>query len=290
MSLCSELLLKRFREICHMKVLAGIVLFNADAIRLQENLNSILPQVDRVAVFDNGGEIPPLDEKIVYLSQMRDNVGIAKALNVLTEYAEMNGYDWILTLDQDSVCPEGLIKAYKRYWDDNRIGIICPNIVDRNYGSMEYDQTREPIQEIDACITSASLMRVSAWRAVGGFWEELFIDLVDMDICWAMRAKGYKVMRVGEVSLYHEIGQSFIGYLFGKKVVVFNHPPFRVYYMTRNTIAVARRHKCWMKGVRWNIKRALIINKYESDRLRKNWMIIKGVIDGILFKIKPLSE
>ena len=55
MSLCSELLLKRYREIYHMKVLAGIVLFNADAIRLQENLNSILPQVDRVAVFDNGG-------------------------------------------------------------------------------------------------------------------------------------------------------------------------------------------------------------------------------------------
>ena len=273
-----------------MKVLAGIVLFNADAIRLQENLNSILPQVDRVAVFDNGGEIPPLDEKIVYLSQMRDNVGIAKALNVLTEYAEMNGYDWILTLDQDSVCPEGLIKAYKRYWDDDRIGILCPNIVDRNYGSMEYDQTREPIQEIDACITSASLMRVSAWRAVGGFWEELFIDLVDMDICWAMKAKGYKVMRVGEVSLYHEIGQSFIGYLFGKKAVVFNHPPFRVYYMTRNTIAVTRRHKCWMKGVRWNIKRALIINKYESNRPRKNWMIIKGVIDGVMFRIKPLSS
>lgn len=47
--------MKRYREIYHMKVLAGIVLFNADAIRLQENLNSILPQVDCVAVFDNGG-------------------------------------------------------------------------------------------------------------------------------------------------------------------------------------------------------------------------------------------
>ncbi len=273
-----------------MKVLAGIVLYYPDKNRLQDNIDRIFPQVDALAVFDNGGgkDALPQDERIIYLTLDRVNVGIARALNELSRYGQENGYDWILTLDQDSVCPEGMIETYKRFWDDLKIGILCPIGVDRNYGQMEGLSPMNAVtHEIDACITSGSLMRLSAWKEVGGFWNELFIDMVDFDICWAMKVKGYKIIQAG-VFLDHEVGHGKPCTLFGKRTMVFNHPPFRVYYMIRNTIAVCRRHGRVRQGVRWIVKRSLLINLYEDRRLKKVWMILKGIVSGLMFKVKPL--
>lgn len=266
-----------------MKVLAGIVAYKPEPERLEENIRAIAPQVDRIAIWNNGGLSGiSLDKDIIVLSRNEENIGIASALNGLCAYAEENGYDWILTLDQDSIAPAGLVVGYSPYCQDERIGLLCPCILDRNYGAMSYDRgTTQETDDIDACITSASMLRISAWKAIGGFWDELFIDMVDFDLCWSLRENGYRIIRVNGQTLYHEIGHSRRVTLLGKENVVFNHPPVRCYYNARNTIAVGRKHHLAGKCNRWLLRRILLINLYERDRLKKNRMILKGIRDGI---------
>ena len=54
------------------------------------------------------------------------NKSIAATLNQVFEYATENKYEWVLTLDQSSVCPDGLIVKYKGYIDYENVGIISP--------------------------------------------------------------------------------------------------------------------------------------------------------------------
>lgn len=69
-----------------MKVLAGIVTYNPDIKRLEENVKSVSEQVATIIIFDNGSknkrEIKSIEEKyqqirIIFSSQ---NKGIAFAL------------------------------------------------------------------------------------------------------------------------------------------------------------------------------------------------------------------
>lgn len=265
-----------------MKILGGIVLYHPDRNRLRENLSAVRGQVDGIAVWNNGGMArSDLDEDIVFLSQKDENIGIASALNALCAYACENGYDWILTLDQDSVVPAGLVSTYAHYTADASIGMVCPCVLDRNYGTMAYDTGSGPdSEEVDACITSGSLLRLSAWKEAGGFWDALFIDMVDFDLCWSLREKGYRIVRVNSLSLYHEIGHSRKVVFLGKENVVFNHPPVRCYYNARNTLAVGRKHHMQKKCRRWLLRRILLINLYERQRFKKDMKILKGIMDS----------
>ena len=129
------------------------------------------------------------------------------------------------------------------------------------------------------------MLRISAWRKIGGFWDELFIDMVDFDLCWSLKEAGYKILRINNQVLLHEIGHARRVSFFGKDNVVYNHTPQRCYYMIRNTIAVGRKHGRRKQCRRWVLKRILLINFFESGRWRKNQMMLKGIIDGISFKL-----
>ena len=266
-----------------MRILAGIVLYNPDSERLSQNINAICSQVDGIAIFDNGGgDRLSLSPHIKLLSQQH-NVGIAHALEALAQYAFDSGYDWLLTLDQDSVSPKNLIETYRRYTGDQSVGILCPLVKDRNYGTL--DHVEKETDDLDACITSGSLIRLSAWKKTGGFWEDLFIDMVDFDICWSIRKAGYRIVRVNNLVLLHEIGVNARKVRWhGKEEVVYNHPPLRCYYMIRNSIAVCRQHKRTRQGYKWAIKRWILINRFETDLAAKNKMMMKGFIDS--FKLK----
>jgi len=265
-------------------IIAGIVTYNPDITRLGENVESILPQVDELVLFDNAScncsEIAALFCNCTILENVgRKNVGIAVALNEICRYSFSKGAEWVLTLDQDSVCPANLIEEYLKHTSDPSIGMLSPVILDRNIGIID-ERPSDGITEVDSCITSASLLNLQAWKEVGGFWDDLFIDMVDFDICWSLKEKGYRIIRVNSVSLLHELGHSTAVSFRSKEVAVFNHPPRRYYYIFRNTIAVGRRHHRRYQCLRWNIKRAYLVLRYESDRIKKSLAIARGLFDG----------
>lgn len=270
-----------------MRILAAIVVYHPDLKRLQDNIDAVSSQVDEIALFNNGEtKLSDVYPNITILDQQGTNIGVASALNALCDYAWSRGYEWILTLDQDSIVPAGMIDGFRPYLNKTDVALLCPAIHDRNYGSMSYDTGLDnTVDVVDACITSGSLLRLSAWSEIHGFWDELFIDMVDFDLCWSLQEAGFKIVRVNSLFLLHEIGQAQNVRLFGKDNVIYNHPPIRCYYMVRNTIAVGRKHHRRKQCFRWNLKRILLINLFEKDRLRKDKLIIKGLLDGVRNKL-----
>lgn len=257
-----------------MKVLAGIVLYNPEIGRLRQNINSIFPQIDKILCIDNGsvniGEIKTEFGKKATIIENTYNKGIAAALNSIMNYAKCNGYDWFLTLDQDSVCMPELIENYKKHLDDARVAILSCAIQDRNFE--DNAKKVQNIEDIEECITSASFCRTEALVKVGGFDEQMFIDGVDFDICKNLRNHGYKICKIGYVGLLHEVGHGRNVRLLWKKRVIYNHSFLRNYYMARNRLYLVKKYpgcysmfKFWIK----EFESELLILLYERHKIKK---------------------
>lgn len=282
---------------------AGIILFNPDISRMQENINAVINQVEHVILVDNGSEnkaaieqaLPDSDRLHIIYSQK--NKGIAWALNRIFMAAAEYGVSWILTLDQDSVCPAGMISAYQKYLTarykadsaagrDTHIGILCPTIVDKHTGVID-GGTAENIP-VSRCITSGSLTSHAGWQAIGGFDEKMFIDGVDFDFCDRLRASGYEIIRVGEVRLMHELGRMTTHRFLWRTVKVQNHSAKRKYYIVRNRFYLARKQKkplAVFKSFFFVIKFSATIILYEKDKRHKIHAVLKGIRDGLRMKL-----
>ena len=269
-------------------ILAGITLFNPDVARLEENISSIYGQVDRVICVDNGSDnIKSIEDcvlknwKNITIIKNGKNEGIAKALNQMFEFAIEQQYEYVLTLDQDSVCPDNIIEEYNKYLDEHKLGSLCPQCVDRNFKS---ELNNEDVIEVDKCITSASLVPVSAWNDVGGFNDELFIDFVDHDFCAKLKEHGYRILQIGSVKLSHELGKGKNYSILGVKFTALNHSAMRKYYMVRNWIYYMNEHKdiinlkAEKKSYRLFFLKTLI---FEDDKLKKMKHMLKVIRDCI---------
>lgn len=278
-----------------MDISAGIVLFNPDIKRLKENIDAVIIQCTHLYLVDNGsgnvdevkGLLNQYNQSKISILWNRENQGIAKALNQLTSVAQKEGFDWILTLDQDSVVPSNIVGEFEKYINNSSVGILCPIICDRNKD--EEIKINEDCTEIDECITSGSLLNIKAWSEIGGFDERMFIDGVDFDICYRLRQRGYKIYCIHSVVLLHELGHiEYHRFLFWK-VLVKNHSVFRKYYIARNIIYVAKKRKSVLlaiKGILQEVKLLGIVLLYETDKKSKSISIIKGIRDGAMLNTK----
>lgn len=281
-------------DILHMDISAGIVLFNPDIKRLKENIDAVIIQCTHLYLVDNGsgnvdevkGLLNQYNQSKISILWNRENQGIAKALNQLTSAAQKEGFDWILTLDQDSVVPSNIVGEFEKYINNSSVGILCPIICDRNKG--EEIKINEDCTEIDECITSGSLLNIKAWSEIGGFDERMFIDGVDFDICYRLRQRGYKIYCIHSVVLLHELGHiEYHRFLFWK-VLVKNHSAFRKYYIARNIIYTAKKRRSTLlvvKGLLQEIKMIGIVIFYEEDKLNKIRCICRGIYDGFKGKV-----
>lgn len=280
-------------EIKHMDISAGIVLFNPDINRLKENISAVIVQCTHIYLVDNGSNnIDEVKELLNQYNQSKisilcntENQGIAKALNQLTAAAQKGGFEWILTLDQDSVAPSNIAEEFEKYTNNLNAGMLCPVICDRNKGVVV--EAKDGYKEIDECITSGSLLNIKAWSEIGGFDESMFIDGVDFDICYRLRKNGYKILCIQSVVLLHELGRiEYHRFLFWK-VLVKNHSAFRKFYIARNTVYLARKeHTNILKAILQNIKLFLIAVCYEDDKWKKSKKILQGTIDGFNCEIE----
>ncbi|MCC9768242.1 glycosyltransferase, partial [Streptococcus agalactiae] len=228
-----------------MKYLAGIVTFNPNIERLDQNIRAIYPQVSHIYIVDNGSknkeEISQLvadynEEGHLTVDYLTENKGIAYALNCIGQFAVAQEFDWFLTLDQDSVVLGDLIDNYENYLHLPKIGMLSCLYQDMNREDLvmqEFDY-----KEIEECITSAALMKTSVFEETSGFAEEMFIDFVDSEMNYRLSEMGYKTYQVNFIGLLHEIGHSSRVKKFGHVFHVLNHSSFRKYYMIRNAIYI----------------------------------------------------
>ena len=268
-------------------IASGIVTYNPDMGRLRENLNSILPQVDRVFIFDNASkninELRLLIEDEykscpVSLCVNSRNAGMAVALNALAKRAIADGYEQILFLDQDSVAGDNLLVEEMQIAGDD-IGIVCPQIYDRN----EKEQRDNPpsVCEVERAITAGSLLNLNVFSVVGGYDERLFIDWVDFDYCASLALHGYRILKTGKASILHEVGRKE----YAGKTIVLNSdgkPIVRSHYRTNHS-PMRRRDKARSM--------AIMARKYSGTAIGKKvrFWIMKSVIRDIVYEKRKLE-
>ncbi len=293
------------------KMCAGIVLYNPDMRRLQKNIEAIKNQVDKVYIVDNGStNIDTVrfcckQDKRIELIENGINKGIAAALNMLLLKAEENGFDWMVTLDQDSVADPDMVEKFKPYVEEN-IAILCPLIVDDNEKNLIRSNVLPDVIEVERAITSGGLTNVFVWRKIGGFDEAMFIDCVDFDYCTNAVLNGYKILQIPAAKLHHRLGEakevrSFIkiaGALginkFKKPVFTYNHSLERTYYYARNIHYYMKKYrgKINIKTERMVYLKWFILKVFfEQYGLKKLGAIIRGTRDSkALYKLYKAKQ
>jgi len=102
-------------------------------------------------------------------------------------------------------------------------------------------------KEIDELITSGSLLNLSLFKKLGGFDEELFIDLVDNEYCLRARLQDFSIIQFSNIYLAHRLGTEVVNssikslFLIRKKKEV--HSPLRCYYMYRNMLYIENKYR-----------------------------------------------
>lgn len=274
--------------------IAGIVTFNPDINRLKQNIESIIYQVKAVVIVDNNSsniqDIESLNYSNLIIIRNDSNKGIAFALNQMLEWADKKKYGWVITLDQDSVCPADYISTAQRYMK-NQIGQIVPILFESNSKTYQYlgdKPNGKTVQYVSKSITSASITSVEVWKEIGGFDNDLFIDYVDYDYAIRLRLAGYKILRLNNVFLDHQIGNSVIRKIGFISVRVANHSSFRKYYICRNIIVFIRRYRRLsspLAEVLRLIKVLLFTSIFETEKREKLSSIFNGIKDGLVYDI-----
>ena len=275
------------------KVSAGFVTYNPNIELLGGAIESIRCQVETIYIVDNKSQ--NIDEIILLVSSLDNvilfrndkNLGIAAALNQIADASEGGGFQWFLTLDQDSVCAPNMMDEYYKCLKDNSIGMICPTIHLRIHGRKSLSEPNKNNKYVETAITSGCLVRVAAWKSVNGFWDDLFIDKVDDDFCYSLREKGWRILQTGLVVLEHQIGNpkkhSFLLWSYYTD----SYPAFRYYYIARNTVIIYKLHK--NTGCHSSIilaKKFLKILMGENNRIPKLKELCRGIITGIKWALK----
>jgi len=281
-----------------MNICAGVVLYNPNIERLKSCVDAVRTQVDRLVLIDNASEnlvevLELFTEYNIVWIRNDENFGIAKALNQLVEYAGLNGFDWVLTLDQDSVCEDGFVRKLVGVVEGgSSVAMVAPVVVDRGLPDVNVSSDDlsggfvSGVEDIKFCITSGCLTNVKAIQNIGWFNEWLFVYDVDREICIRLLRAGYRLVRVNGVELYHEHGlKTVYRRFFWKKVVYRNYSPTAVYYMTRNLVFMLRKYGSEYTPhpfLRWvRLFFAFFVKFiFESGRMGRLKAFCRGVQDG----------
>lgn len=225
---------------------ASVILYNPDS-SVVDNIKSYHSQISHLFVIDNSenlnSEILNLIEKLDKVTIIRNNknLGVAKALNIAAKISIDQGFEWLMTMDQDSYFATKEIieylKQFEAYKKNKKIGIFTPSTND-------YSNAFEMNENIHS-ITSGSIINLQMYTAIGGFDDYLFIDEVDSDFSYKAILKGYKILNFGKVFMHHHLGRKlktgFLKYFFVKERTI--HNPFRIYFMVRNYLIIRSRYK-----------------------------------------------
>lgn len=270
------------------KIAGTVVLYNADK-NVISNIYSYLDQVNKLYIIDNSHIVSEFikneflqNQKVVYLANQR-NIGIAAALNLALNFAEQDGYEYLLTMDQDSYFDSTVVeKMLNRIIEDAGIAILSA----RHHFPIGKNETEENHKGMDNLVvmTSGNIVRVKVLRSAGGYKDELFIDYVDHEICLRLNNLGYRIRVCNECKVIHSLGNVEEKNFFGKKIYPTNHSCTRHYYQTRNRLFVYKTYKklfpAYFRSERVNfIKNILKIVLFEEQKRKKIKFIFRGFQD-----------
>lgn len=226
------------------KVRLSIIIVNYNTKDLlKQCLKSVIGY--EIIVVDNAstdGSVEMVEKEFpqVRLVKNKKNLGFAKANN---QGLRLVQGEYILFLNSDTVVPKKTIASLLSYLEEHpKVGVVTPRLELRNgkvdldchrgfptpwasfsyFTGLEklfprskifgqYHQTwKEPetIHEIDACCGAFLLTRKKVLEGVSGFDESYFFYGEDLDLCFRIKQRGWKVVYYPKVKAVHYKGTS----------------------------------------------------------------------------------
>ena len=280
-------------------ICAVIVTYHPDAC-FSDHIECIARQVGQVVVVDNHSDntsVSMLQDTCkrlkVELILNECNMGVAAALNQGVNLAHERAFSWVLLFDQDTrpldFMVHTLAAVYKGYPEKDRLALIGSNYYEGYSGRVSYESGSDEgclwmTQKV--VITSGSLLRVSVFREIGPFRDELFIDHVDHEYCLRARGRGFDVVVTCSPVMTHSIGSVTSHNFLWRKAETSNHSALRRYYMARNDIVIAKEYistePLWVLGKLYSrFTSIVLICFFESNKLAKLKLSALGFLDGL---------
>lgn len=272
------------------KNIAGVVVLYNPEEEVLHCIETYSDQIDKIYAVDNSDAPPVFTDKIKriknieYIS-LHGNFGIAKALNVAAEKAIIEGYPFLLCMDQDSKATPDMVATLLALGPitDPDLGMLSPF---HSIPVQSFPPPGEPnCQQVLTAWTSGSLLNLNAYKKVGPFNEDYFIDFVDHEYGMRLNMAGYKTYKINKAILQHNIGTDIHKRkFFWIELVVSNHSPIRKYYITRNRFHLASKMgKPFAQFFRNDRKSfladILTILFFEKEKRQKIMMILRGYTD-----------
>lgn len=297
--------------VTHRSSTAAVVSSYNPGFDFPKRIESLLTQIEHVVVVDDGSSndvseiLAQAEQKGATVLRQARNSGIAAALNAGIRHVRKE-WDpaWIMTMDQDSELTPGYVRK----------ALACASSTSEQPGSIgavsaESHNTRSlPTviirgrREVLDPMQSGTLYRSEIFERVGYFDEGLFIDCVDSDYNARIRNAGYHIAIGRGADLTHSLGRSRPMLLLGwhahigsKPLFVYEHQPFRVYYITRNILTIAKRYSFTQPS--WVARRLLM--EVESNAVRLVFgprrglsaaAILRGAADFAAGRTGPMPE
>ena len=212
-----------------MKTCALIWTWNDAIDRSVQGLMVQSHPVDEILIVDNGSSdgtlSGPFPDKVTVIRSNR-NLGACGAANLGLKYALEKGYDWVWTLDADSVPPpDGLEKLLGLYdsfsaEQQSQVRVIACLPKDKlsprcHHGSIFTPFGFEHVDpdpglefyECDVTIWSGSLFRMAAAREVGLPRPEYWMDWGEYEYGYRGKKMGYRAFVHQGCILDHNIGE-----------------------------------------------------------------------------------
>jgi rhamnosyltransferase len=256
-----------------------------------DNILSYYDYVDEILIIDNTDSQPENFynnfsgwAKLTVISNGQ-NLGLGTALNIAAREAVKRGYEWMLTMDQDSAFEPAQISNYLHC-------VACLNSTSSGVFGVNYTASQHTkiagdcsSQDEDCVITSGSIINLKGWDKIGGFNELLFIDGVDDEFCFKIKLAGLSVLKLDNVWLNHKLGKDVLvrNWYIGPKVYRNIHPPIRLYYMVRNYLHLIRLYHKDFPEKSAEYRRTLR-NKIKNNFLynKKRYLVLKYIVRGYL--------
>jgi rhamnosyltransferase len=264
--------------------------------KMIENLRNVLAQVENLIVVDNGSSAEELDPVRFasqtlgfHLIENRENLGVAEALNQGVRWAKGKGYPWVILFDQDSGLTDGFVRqmfaTWERHPEPERVASIHPRYVDPETG-IEMVVPRDSQGGPLLPMTSGALMPHWIFDRIGWFPAEYFIDFIDWEYCFRIRAAGYLVVNSEQATLLHVPGDPATKNVLGHTFHLSNHNATRRYYISRNCIIFYSKYfrsfPGWvLSNIYGQLKDTIVCLIAEEDRARKFRNILLGTWDGL---------
>jgi rhamnosyltransferase len=178
-----------------------------------------------------------------------------------------------------------MFASWETHRDRARIASIHPNYRDPELGVEAVFRRAKDGGPVVA-MTSGALMPTWIFDRIGMFMTEYFIDEVDTEYCYRIRAAGYLLADARDAVLLHHIGQPKRRTILGIQFTPTHHSALRRYYMSRNRLVLYMKYFPVFPGwVSQSMKDSMIETMKcflgEENRGRKFRNFLLGTWDGL---------